>query len=347
MRLRLFITASIVVLLIVAFLSTKNESYSGESTIGPINGVSLVSPPRKISPSRFADVEKIHANWVAIIPFGFSREGQPQVYFDHERQWWGERSDGTCELIKCSRDYNFKVLLKPHVWVRGQGWPGEYDLESEEDWQTWEKDYRQYILNYAEIADSLSIDMLCVGTEFRIAGVKREAFWRSLIQEVRTIYDGPLTYASNWDNFDKISFWDELDYIGVDAYFPLIEKEQPSIAELEEGWAPIKQELNAFSAQYQKPVIFTEYGYQSLKGTAGKHWEIDKSSESIDMQAQADAYQALFNSFWSEPWFGGGFFWKWHLRTDWGGPENGAFTPQGKTAEEVITRHFEQYINRQ
>lgn len=294
----------------------------------------------------FGEVEKINANWVALIPFGFSREGQPQVYFDHERQWWGERSDGTCELIKCSRDYDFKVLLKPHVWVRGQGWPGEYDLESEQEWLIWEQDYRKYILNYARIADSLEVDMFCVGTEFRIAATEREEYWRSLIQEVKTIYDGPLTYASNWDNFDKIKFWDELDYIGVDAYFPITEKEEPTINDLADGWSPIKEQLRKYSRRFDRPVLFTEYGYQSLKGTAGKHWEIDKGSHAIDMQAQADAYEALFRVFWDEPWFEGGFLWKWHLRKNYGGPENGAFTPQGKVAEEVITRHFGHYVSR-
>ncbi len=294
----------------------------------------------------FGGVEKTNANWVALIPFGFSREGQPEVYFDHERQWWGERSDGTCELIKCSRDYNLKVLLKPHIWVRGQGWPGEFDLNSEEDWKVWEQGYREYILNYAHIADSMEVDMFCVGTEFRIAGVKREAFWRSLIKEVKQIYKGPLTYASNWDNYDKIKFWDELDYIGIDAYFPVTEEAAPSIPDLESGWNPIRNQLERFSKQKNRPILFTEYGYQSLTGTAGKHWEIDKGSDAINMQAQADAYQALYNVFWDEPWFAGGFLWKWHLRKNYGGPANGAFTPQGKTAEGVIRSHFGSYLNR-
>ena len=294
----------------------------------------------------FGAVAKTNANWVALIPFGFSREGQPEVYFDHERQWWGERSDGTLELIRCSKDYNLKVLLKPHVWVRGQGWPGEYDLTSEEDWQVWEQGYRAYMLNYARIADSMKVDMFCVGTEFRIAAVKREAFWRDLIREVKQIYEGPLTYASNWDNYDKIKFWDQLDYIGIDAYFPVSDAPAPSVAELKEGWWPVSQQLERFSEKHDRPILFTEYGYQSLKGTAGKHWEIDKSSEAINMQAQADAYQALYGAFWDETWFAGGFLWKWHLRKDYGGPANGAFTPQGKTAEEVIKNHFGNYVNR-
>ncbi|MDW3194768.1 MAG: hypothetical protein R8G66_20480 [Cytophagales bacterium] len=345
MRLRLIIIISVVVLSVVAYLSFSGKSIASSQKKIPVNGVSLVSPPQKVSPSLFGGVEKTNANWVALIPFGFSRKGQPNVSFDHERQWWGERSDGTCELIKCSQDYDLKVLLKPHVWVMGQGWPGEYDLTTEEDWQIWEQGYRQYILNHARIADSMKVDMFCVGTEFRIAGVKREAFWRTLIRDVRQVYQGPLTYASNWDNYDKIQFWDELDYIGIDAYFPVSENPAPSVTELEAGWQPVKKQLEQFSKRADRPILFTEYGYQSLTGTAGKHWEIDKGSDAINMQAQADAYQALYNVFWDESWFAGGFLWKWHLRKNYGGPSNGAFTPQGKTAEVVIQSHFGSYLN--
>lgn len=317
-------------------LSSSEE----EASIGVINGASLVSPPQQISPEVFGALNDLNASWVALIPFGFSRAGQPTVSFDHSRQWWGERTDGTCELVKCAKNYNLKVLMKPHVWVRGQGWPGEYDLETEEEWQIWERTYREYILNYARVSDSMKVDMLCIGTEFRIGSVKREPFWRELIREVREIYDGPLTYAANWDNYQKVKFWDELDYIGVDAYFPLTDNPEPSVEEIEQGWQESYRQLKQFSKQYDKPMLFTEYGYQSLKGAAGKHWEIDKSHHYIDMEVQANAYEALYNVFWEEDWFVGGFFWKWHLRDNYGGPGNPNFTPQGKLAEQVIRQQF-------
>lgn len=305
-----------------------------------INGVSLVSPPQKISPKRFQSLVDVNANWVALIPFGFSRKGEPEVSFNHSRQWWGERTDGTKELAKCSRDYGLKVMLKPHVWIMGQGWPGEYDLQSEDDWEIWERTYREYIMTYAHLADSIAADLFCIGTEFRFAGVKREKFWRELAREVRTVYKGEITYASNWDNFEQIKFWDELDYIGVDAYFPLTDSLSPSVREIEQGWSDIKQQLRSSGAKYDKPILFTEYGYQSLKGAAGKHWEVDKSQASIDMDVQANAYEALFNVFWEEKWFAGGFLWKWHLKDDFGGPLNPNFTPQGKAAEKVIRNQF-------
>jgi hypothetical protein len=47
---------------------------------------------------------------------------------------------------------------------------------------------------------------------------------------------GKLTYAANWDDFDKVPFWNELDYIGIDAYFPLSNATTPSVLELNDAW---------------------------------------------------------------------------------------------------------------
>jgi hypothetical protein len=59
------------------------------------------------------------------------------------------------------------------------------------------------------------------------------------------------------------------------------------------------------------------------------------------MHAQATAYRALFETFWNEPWFAGGFLWKWFdSHAERGGPDNTRFTPQNKPAEEVIREWY-------
>jgi hypothetical protein len=47
-----------------------------------------------------------------------------------------------------------------------------------------------------------------------------------------------LTYAANWDKYDQVSFWDELDFIGIQAYFPLTDQTNPSAEEIKKGWNP-------------------------------------------------------------------------------------------------------------
>ena len=305
-----------------------------------INGVSLVSPPREIESEKLEEVKNINAGWVAIIPYGFSRSGQGNVTFDHDRQWWGERSEGTRELIRFAKEKGLMTMLKPHVWVLGEGWTGDYKLDEEEEWKIWERDFSKYILNHARIADSLEVEMLCIGTEYRTPAKERPEFWRRLIKQIRQEYKGKITYASNWDNYMNITWWDEVDYIGIDSYFPLAEGDSPTLEEMKAGWIPLKADLEGFSKKWRKSILFTEYGFQSVKGGAGKHWEVDKTIENVDMAVQSKAYEATFQSLWNEPWFAGGFLWKWHLTTRGAERNKTRFTPQGKPAENVIEKWY-------
>lgn len=305
-----------------------------------INGVSLVSPPREISSAQFSDVKRVNPDWVAVIPYAFSRKGEPKVTFDHPEQWWGEGTEGSISLIKYAHEKGLKVMLKPHIWVMGEGWAGDFALETEDDWKIWENDFSKYILHFAKVADSLNVALFCIGTEYRIPAVQRPEFWRSLISRVREVYSGKITYASNWDNFDKIRWWGELDYLGIDAYFPLVESADPSTNEIKNGWEAMKQSLVDFHEKWQKPILFTEYGFQSVNGACGKHWEVDKSNTNLNFALQARAYDATFQCFMKEDWYAGGFFWKWHfhfwkqdrLKAEW--------TPQDKPAEQVIANWY-------
>lgn len=323
-----------IVVVAVVFIFIRSEDAP------KINGVSLVSPPRKIASEKLGELQRIHASWVAVIPYGFSMSGQPSVTFDHERQWWGERTEGACKLIKYAQQYTLKVMLKPHVWVIGEGWTGDFTLSKEEDWKKWEEDYTKYILHYAKVADSMHVDLFCIGTEYRMPARRRPDFWRNLITQIKEVYQGPLTYASNWDNYPYINWWDNVDFIGIDAYFPLAEGDDPTIEELKAGWIPIARDLLAFSKKWNKKILFTEYGFQSVNGGAGKHWEIDPSHKNANMDVQHKAYKATFESIWETSWFAGGFLWKWHLTVSGAESNRTRFTPQGKPAEKIIAKWY-------
>jgi len=307
-----------------------------------MDGVSFVSPSKTFPAEYLLDVQQVKANWVAISPFAFSRDGSSAVTFNSNFQWWGERAEGIRTIIDYAQSAQLKVLLKPQVWMRGS-WVGTYDLETEEAWEAWEKDYEAYILTFAKIAAEKNVEAFCVGTEYKIAALKRESFWRDLITKVRDIYNGELTYASNWDHYQNIPFWEELDFIGVDAYFPLQEKATPDVETLVENWKPVKEALRNFSDQKQKPIVFTEYGYMSCDFTAWKNWEneADRSAVGLNLDAQSIAFEALYQSLWNEPWFGGGFIWKWYHNYEQSGGENDKdYTPQRKPAEQVIQKWY-------
>ncbi|MEP0987644.1 glycoside hydrolase family 113 [Ekhidna sp.] len=332
MRLYVLILFVILGLITMVFLPIEREPM--------INGVSLVNPPREIGPDKMGEVKRINADWVAVIPYGFSKSGSPEVSFDHSRQWWGEHTNGTSVLIQYAKSHQLKVMLKPHVWVSGEGWTGDYKLSSEQDWKKWENEFSTYIMNHARVADSLDVEILCIGTEYRIPARERPAFWKGLIKEVRSVYNGKITYAANWDNYENIDWWDAVDYIGIDAYFPLAEGDHPAIEEIERGWSPIKNKMQVLSQKWNKPILFTEYGFQSANGAAGRHWELDKSEENANPQLQADAYEATYRALMEEQWFAGGFLWKWHFNARYGNWRGTEWTPQNKPAERVIAHWY-------
>ncbi len=306
-----------------------------------INGVSLVSPPREIDSETMGEVKRINAGWVAIIPYGFSRSGEASVSFNHGKQWWGEKRRGTAKLIEYAKVNGINVMLKPHVWVRGEGWTGDFNLDSEEKWQQWENDFSEYILNYASVADSMNVEIFCVGTEYRIPARERPEFWRGLIAKVRKVYSGKITYAANWDNYENIIWWDKVDYIGIDAYFPLVEGANPSVEEIKDGWTPIKRNLSAFSKKWDKLILFTEYGFQSANGATWNHWEIDQNDfENTNQELQSKAYEATFQALANEDWYKGGFLWKWHFNLNHDRVRPTSWTPQNKKAEEVIAKWY-------
>lgn len=309
-----------------------------------INGVNFVAPVKAVPESCLKSLQTINAGWVALNPYAFCRKGQPDVTYNVGRQWWGERPEGLRACIEYAHRQGMKVLIKPHVWVEGQGWAGDFAPDTEVDWQRWEKTYTQYVLTLADLAKSTEADMFCVGTEYRRATQKRPAFWKRLIQQVRGRYSGPLTYAANWDEYETIAFWPQLDYIGIDAYFPLSDSPTPTVSELLTAWKKPARQLQLLAQRHRRPVLFTEYGYRSVDRTAGKQWELPDSWKlraRPNMTAQQNGYSALYQTFWQQPWFAGGFLWKWfddHAKA--GGPENDDYTPQRKPVEAVIRQQY-------
>ena len=291
------------------------------------------------------DITAINANWIAVIPFGFSYKGKPFVRYNESKfQWWGERPEGLVETIRLAKEANLKILMKPQVYVPGD-WPGGIDFETEEEWEKWEADYSKYILQLAKIAEDQKVELFCIGTEFKIALQRRPDYWKDLIVTSRGIYSGPLTYAANWDEFFSVplSFWKQLDYAGLDAYFPLSEEHTPSVKTLKKAWEPIKRKISDRQSEIDIPVIFTEYGYLTIDGCAGKAWilETEINKRSINQQAQANAIEALFQTFYQEDWWAGGFIWKWFpkMKGHEGYPAKD-YTPQGKLSQTVLKSWF-------
>lgn len=306
-----------------------------------IKGLTLVAQPDSFKYDPMPKMQSINAEWIAVIPYGITRIGQPSVRYNNG-QWWGETPIGIKTAIELAKASKLKVMVKPQIWIP-RGWVGQLDFEKDSDWEKWEKDYEAYILLLAKIAAETSAEMFCIGTEFEIHVVKRPQFWRQLIQKIRPIYKGKLTYAANWDKFEKTTFWDDLDYIGVNAYFPLVNEKTPSVEALQKAWKKPLAKIQNLYCTYKKPILFTEFGYLSVDGAAYNTWDLEANLSNIKVNemAQINALDALFATFWQKDWWAGGFLWKWYPdeKSHEGHFQRG-YTPQGKLSEKCIKKWY-------
>jgi hypothetical protein len=307
-----------------------------------INGVSFVSSGDSISHIDTNPVKKLNANYAALMPFGFIRElSSPEIHFNTKRQWFGEREAGIKQYAKELKKKGIQIMLKPQIWVWHGAYTGHIVMTSEAHWKKLEETYTNFILTYAKIATAIDAKVFCIGTELEKFVINRPDYWKSLIVKIKKIYKGKLTYAANWDEFKRVPFWNQLDFIGVDAYFPLSEQKTPTVAEFEKGWKPHKEEIKRIQKKYQKPILFTEFGYRSVHFSGKEPWDSKRVSGSVDLVAQSNGLQALYNQFWKESWFAGGFLWKWfHRHARVGGESNNRFTPQNKPAEKLIQQLY-------
>ncbi len=242
-------------------------------------------------------------------------------------------------VITGAHNLGLKVMLKPHVNLLNDPnhWRGQIGEEftTEAEWDTWFTAYQNFIFHYADIAETYGADQFCIGTE--LAGTAHRADdWRVVIAGIRARYDGFITYASNHSGEEvDITWWDAVDYIGVNAYYPLTEKNDPTLDELKVAWTPYITTLANLASTWEKSILFTEIGYRSQNGTNRHPWDW-QVEDSIDLQEQVDAYQAAFESVYDQPWFAGIFWWEWGTGSFEGGICDDTYTPYDKPAEDIL-----------
>src|SRR5207245_629511 len=173
--------------------------------------------------------------------------------------------------------------------------------------------YRAMIGHYADLAQQAGAWLLVVGSEMTsLQGETGQ--WRLVAHQARAHFGGRLAYSVNWDAVTSVGFWDSVDVAGVSAYFPLSDDASPSAAALraawrDKGWVA---QLAGLARQSRRPVLFTEAGYRSA-AYATRNPADAQSTELWDDNVQANAYEALLQTFESQPWWAGVVWWDWHV----------------------------------
>ncbi|MFH6767841.1 glycoside hydrolase TIM-barrel-like domain-containing protein [Gaetbulibacter aquiaggeris] len=303
-----------------------------------INGVSFVASRDSISKKNIDPILKIHANYASVMPFGFIKNlSHPEIQYNSNRQWFGETKTGVKQYILELKEEGVHVMMKPQIWVWRGEFTGQISMTTEEDWKFLEDSYTKFIMDYAKLAEETDVEIFCIGTELENFIDKRPNYWKKLISQVKQVYHGKLTYAANWNEYLKTPFWSNLDYIGIDGYFPISDLKTPSVEDCKTGLQPWKNEMKAFYSKLKKPVLFTEFGYRSVDFNAKQPWRSDGYLDEVNLKAQTNATKAFFDAFWNENWVAGGFIWKWfHNHDKSGGKEDNQFTPQNKPVEFII-----------
>ena len=324
------------------FLSIHSLSLAQQK----MNGLSFVASSEPAKEVHAASVKSMNANWTALMPFAVMKnQSSPVLSHDQDRQWYGETEAGIKQYHRLLKTAGIQSMLKPQIWIRDGKFTGRIHMQSPEDWLAFERSYTDFILRYARLAALEQIPVFCIGTELKSFVRARPAYWKALIKKIRSVFKGQLTYAANWDEFEETPFWTALDFIGIDAYFPLTPVQDPSKEVLQKAWKPHFTAIENMALQCEIPVLFTEYGYRSVDYVGAKPWVVDRNKKPVNLAAQSRALEVLVNEFWPQDWFAGGFVWKWFMFLDRaGGPQDNRYTPQNKPAAKVLAKAYEPYL---
>jgi hypothetical protein len=264
----------------------------------------------KIKPS-LDSLSELNVNALAIVPYTSMRDPNKPTSLSISSSAGGENDWATICSAREAQKRGWFVLLKPQIWVGGGHWPGDVDFATEEEWDTFFDNYTYWIMHYALLAEQEKIGGLCLGTELVKTTLKHPERWREVIRKVRKVYGGQLTYAANWgEEFEGFTFWDDLDAIGLNSYYPISESDAPIDEELLAGarrWMKLAAEV---SQKTDRPLWLTEVGYRSVTN-AWKNPHAESGDRPADAEAQARCYRAMLTAAGETPELSGMFLWKW------------------------------------
>lgn len=283
-------------------------------------------------------------NWISITPFGRIWDlSSTEIQMDFEAPYEDNRR-AVRAMIEQAHARGIRVLVIPHLWVETGGWRGEIDPGSPEGWAAYHESYRAFVTSWARDAAAAGADAFSIGVECKSWSGRFGGYWRELISEVRSIFGGLLTYSANWDEADAVLFWDQLDLVGINAFYPLADHDDATFEEYVEGAFRAQAGVAELARTLEMPVLFVEVGYTTRANAAVQPWlwPDDMTDVVIDEREQARALLASFRAFLPEEWFTGFFVWRYYADLDdvsqeaiWG------FSPHGKRAEHVLRRVFD------
>lgn len=210
------------------------------------------------------------------------------------------------EFIKMAeyfKSLHLKLILKPVINCM-DGTPrsliGPNGEDIDQFWTEWFQSYTEYLLHVASLAEEVGCDMIVIGAE--LVGSEREVdLWKQLIQKVRSIYKGLITYSAESYYEDHITWWNDVDVISSSGYY--------GIDSIEAQFEKIKK----LTALYKKPFFFSEVGCKSCKGASLSPNEWCMHNE-VSLEEQAQYFETFLNLCKAADYIQGLVIWNWPYR---------------------------------
>ncbi len=309
-------------------------------------GVGFAAPARGVALGLFAEdpgwsyrplldeIAATGADHVELVVAWYLADARAVEVHDHPR--FSAPADAIERAVADAHAAGLKVLLFPILRLERQDSPDDWrGTLRPRDRAALFASYRRALVALGRLAEKDRVELLSIGSELSTLDGDR-AGWPELVADLRAVYRGRLTYSGNWDHFRKVAIYDLVDEVGVCGYFPLAREGDPAGDEdLVRAWRDLRAELGRFAAAAGKPLLLTEVGYLSQRGSAAWPWD-EGATKPVDLDEQRRCYQA-FRRVWAAADYGGVFFWNWY---GWGGAGSRGYTPRGKPAAEEIRKAF-------
>lgn len=238
---------------------------------------------------------------------------------------------------------------------------------SKEWWDAWFSEYEKYAMYFVNKANKYNVEFLNITGDWVVVAAspdKRPADYKEKLEaiysKVKSAYKGKLgrslfiggEIGSNipdiWPNTDSMPFMEQADFIGINWWVGLTDKNNPTQEELN---ANVKKlfdlRLKPLYEKYGKPIILQQVAYPSIDGgltgkagvddVATALWELYSDKYELDLEEQAMGFEAIMKNV-AETSYIIGIYPFTYWPDDF--PLTKEYNVRGKPAEEVLSQWY-------
>lgn len=293
--------------------------------------------------------DTVNARWVQYTPVPAITQHDPLPTIANDVGNTTPEAD-LVRILQSAENRGLNMFLRPLLWPGSGVSLGNSDIRDGIWWNTFFDQLRPVYLSYARMAEQHGVDLLGFSPWFGLYSLTQRDFSfidplaSSLLGEVRDIYHGQI--AVDFNSRFEFQVYGEGDYL-MYKFWATGGKLQKN-STLDELLSVFRESLDAQGGaafdKWQKPIILNEIAASSYEGAFINQpnwedhgiWYPDDPNTLIDLQGQANAYEAMLKAIAERDWIAGSFsFSYWY----WDGIDK---TPsvRGKPAEQVLAKWY-------